>query len=282
MITHNGTYLSVATHHGMPIYAATMGGKMVIGGWLLPATLQAIVAAFGAEGTEVIRKTNDYLNRIATTDLQRALQISGFINEDPMLVCSLVETSKTRWLVNSADGNYIVTPFLPDYGITYGATVIQHSAEASKEYSVFGSRTTQSSSFLLQIMDGKWRSQCFGGWLTYGTAKLNVAYNVEFNFKGIKVDGTQIVSGDYKPSPAITDSIWLVVNNNANAPHGSYFIGGYADFYRKDENGEITNRLVPFRRNGQMELLDILTGTLATRVGTFTEQLTSKTTETTS
>ena len=283
MITHNGKYLGAATHHGMPIVAATMGGKMVIGGkWLLSATRQAIVAAFGAEGTEVIAKTNDYLNQIATTDPQRALQLANFINEDPMLVCSLVETSKTRWLVNSADGNYIVTPFLPDYGITYGATVIQHSAEASKEYSVFGSRTTQSSSFLLQIMDGKWRSQCFGGWLTYGTAKLNVAYNVEFNFKGIKVDGTQIVSGDYKPSPAITDSIWLVVNNNANAPHGSYFIGGYADFYRKDENGEITNRLVPFRRNGQMELLDILTGTLATRVGTFTEQLTSKTTETTS
>ena len=85
MITHNGKYLSVATHHGMPIYAATMGGKMVIGGkWLLSATLQAIVAAFGAEGTEVIRKPNDYLNQIATTDPQRALQISGFINEDPL------------------------------------------------------------------------------------------------------------------------------------------------------------------------------------------------------
>lgn len=96
MITHNGTYLPFATHHGMPIVAATMGGKMVIRTWLLSATQQAIVAAFGAEGTEVIAKTNDYLNRIATTDPQRALQISGFINEDPMLVCSLVETSKVR------------------------------------------------------------------------------------------------------------------------------------------------------------------------------------------
>jgi hypothetical protein len=109
MITHNGTYLLHATHHGMPIYAATMGGKMVIGGWLLSATKQAIVAAFGsAEGTEVIRKTNDYLNRIATTDPQRALQLAGFINEDPMLVCSLVETSKTRWLVGDGKA-YIKT-----------------------------------------------------------------------------------------------------------------------------------------------------------------------------
>ena len=31
MITHNGKCLGAATHHGMPIYAATMGGKMVIG-----------------------------------------------------------------------------------------------------------------------------------------------------------------------------------------------------------------------------------------------------------
>jgi hypothetical protein len=80
----------------MPIYAATMGGKMVIGYGLLSATLQAIVAAFGAEGTEVISKTNDYLNRIAQTDPQRALLLAGFINEDPLLVCSLVETSKVR------------------------------------------------------------------------------------------------------------------------------------------------------------------------------------------
>lgn len=96
MITHNGKYLIFATHHGMPIYAATMGGKMVIGDWLFSATQQAIVAAFGAEGTEVIRKTHDYLNRIATTDPQRALLLANFINEDPMLVCSLVETSKVR------------------------------------------------------------------------------------------------------------------------------------------------------------------------------------------
>lgn len=92
MITHNGTCLGAATHHGMPIYAATMGGKMVFGSrWLHEPAVVAIVAAFGAEGTEVIAKTNDYLNRIATTDPQRALQISGFINEKPMFVKFLLD-----------------------------------------------------------------------------------------------------------------------------------------------------------------------------------------------
>lgn len=245
------------------------GAQVVFGGlipslaWQLkPASTTAILAAFGqTDGKAVIKATNAYLNALTATDPAKASALAGFINEDPMLVCSLVDTGKTRWLVNEADGNYIVTPFLPDYGITYGATVIQHSAEANKEYSVFGSRTTQTSSFLLQTMNGKWRSQCFGGWTTYGTAKLNVAYNVEFNFKGIKVDGTQIVKGDYKPSPAITNSIWLVENNNANEPHGSYFIGGYAEFYRKDESGEITNRLIPLQHDGKVGMLDIISGT---------------------
>lgn len=280
MIAFNGQYLSAASHGNMRITAACLGGQWVIAPWL--TTQQAIIAAFGAEeGIAVISRTNDYLNQIATTDPQRAQQLAMFINEDPLLVTSLVETSKTRWLVNSADGNYIVTPFLPDYGITYGATVIQYSAIAGKEYSVFGSRTTQNSSYLLQIMDRQWRSQCFGGWKSYGTVNLNEAYNVEFNFKGIKVNGTQIVSGDYNPSPAITNSIWLVVNNNANAPHGSYFIGGYADFYRKDENGEITNRLVPFTRNGENGMLDIISGTFhpnANTAGAFTIAITDKAT----
>jgi hypothetical protein len=69
----------------MPIVAATMGGKMVYRQWLLSATLQAIVAAFGsAEGTEVIRKTNDYLNRIAATDNTKAKAIAGYINQYPV------------------------------------------------------------------------------------------------------------------------------------------------------------------------------------------------------
>lgn len=81
MIGFNGTYLPAASHGNMRITAASIGGQWVLGNWLMTATQQAIIAAFGAEeGIAVITKTNDYLNRIATTDPQRALQISGFIN----------------------------------------------------------------------------------------------------------------------------------------------------------------------------------------------------------
>ena len=98
MIGFNGTYLPAATHHGMRITAACLGGQWVIGGkWLTHATQQAILAAFGAEeGMVVISKTNDYLNAIALTDTARAQQLADFIQEDPLLVTSLVETSKVR------------------------------------------------------------------------------------------------------------------------------------------------------------------------------------------
>ena len=121
MITHNGTYLGAATHHGMPIYAATMGGKRVIGSkWLHEPAVVAIVAAFGsAEGTAVIAKTNDYLNRIATTDPQRALQISGFINEKPTIapwVCGYYEPNASMYPIQ------LGLKFSKDFGYTFGAT----------------------------------------------------------------------------------------------------------------------------------------------------------------
>ena len=113
MIAFNGQYLPAASHGNMRITAACLGGQWVIAPWLKTATQQAIIAAFGAEeGIAVIIRTNDYLPQVALTDPTRAQQLAMFINEDPLLVTSLVETSKTRWLVN--DGKpYIDTGFVP-------------------------------------------------------------------------------------------------------------------------------------------------------------------------
>ena len=96
MIAFNGQYLPAASHGNMRITDACLGGQWVMGGWLKTATQQAIIAFGAEEGIAVISRTNDYLNLLAATDTQRAQQIAMFINEDPLLVCSLVETSKVR------------------------------------------------------------------------------------------------------------------------------------------------------------------------------------------
>ena len=66
------------------------GIASTVGNWLEKATKAAILAAFGVvDGKAVIKATNAYLNALAATDQTKASALAGFINEDPMLVCSL-------------------------------------------------------------------------------------------------------------------------------------------------------------------------------------------------
>lgn len=66
------------------------GGKVPFNVWLTDATTTAILAAFGQDdGYAVLGATNAYLNALAATDKTKASALAGFINEDPMLVCSL-------------------------------------------------------------------------------------------------------------------------------------------------------------------------------------------------
>ena len=73
--------------------AIYVGSKMVWANWLMPATKQAIMVAFGAtDGAAVINATNAYLNALAAQGAagkSKATALAGFINEDPMMVCSL-------------------------------------------------------------------------------------------------------------------------------------------------------------------------------------------------
>lgn len=90
MIGKGAQYLTAAGFGRYRITAASLGSNLVFGSlWLNYAAQQAIMAAFGADGAAVIRATTDYLNGIAATDPTKATALTGFINEDPMLVCSL-------------------------------------------------------------------------------------------------------------------------------------------------------------------------------------------------
>jgi hypothetical protein len=275
MITHNGTYLWAATHHGMPIYAATMGGKMVIT-WLLSATKQAIVAAFGsAEGTEVIAKTNDYLNRIATTDPQRALLLAGFINEDPMLVCSLVETSKTRWLVGD--------------GVAYINTGI--SARKTLNVEIKTSKIVRVSGENLLLGSGVNWSNMYGiNWSPNNAKVIPYIYYdgvstasglptegvFTLNQSGFYIDGVQYLS----KSPTTNGSdreIYIFCVNLGNVSYGSKYNNAYTYF---TENGADIAHFIPhLRPNREAGMLDIISGTFhpnANTQGTFTIQLTDK------
>ena len=115
MIAFNGQYLPAASHGNMRITAACLGGQLVLGNWLMTATAQAIIAAFGAEeGIAVISRTNDYLNALALTDITRAQQLAMFINEDPLNGVGIGQFFTNAELQAVADAQLIAEKKLDD------------------------------------------------------------------------------------------------------------------------------------------------------------------------
>ena len=288
MITHNGKYLLHATHHGMPIYAATMGGKMVIGGkWLLSATLQAIVAAFGsAEGTEVIAKTNDYLNRIATTDPQRALQLAGFINEDPLLVCSLVETSKTRWLVGDGKAYVDTNIFLSGDGYYFDT---KFKAANISNKAVLGCQIQDPT--LLVLFGGN--LYCYGstGATTnrvksgiYTTGVSDVTFSGVGDMVTVKHNGTTETYSVSTNFATMNKPLLLFAYWNVGVIQTDRIItASIAKFILKQGNTEL-REMYPMKRTINdvvvFGMIDVISGTFFTNAnsqGSFTIQLTSKT-----
>lgn len=128
------------------------GAQVVFGGlapnvkWLKAATRAAIIAAFGqTDGNAVINATNAYLNAIAATDQTKATALAGFINEDPMLVCSLGLQPQgvqmpIRWLVGDGTA-WIDAGFYATQNTTAKAQAkLLGISSASSYQAIFGAR----------------------------------------------------------------------------------------------------------------------------------------------
>lgn len=83
--------------------------------WLTNQTKETLITNFGqTDGQAIIDATNAYLDSLA---VEYATRLAGFINQDPMLVCSIdIEPSGVsmpiRWLVGGGD-SYIDTGHTP-------------------------------------------------------------------------------------------------------------------------------------------------------------------------
>jgi hypothetical protein len=237
------------------------------------------VAAFGAEGTEVIRKTNDYLNAIALTDPQRALQLAGFINEDPMLVCSLVETSKTRWLVGDGKA-YVDTGIIP--GGRKLATKSKFYIEGTNTLwaTMVGSGVSDNTDNYRPICKNtstnQWRLK-IGGYNTYYPNADSKPHTVEVNTpQGMYIlDGVVLDSTTQRSVPASnTRSLWIFDDNGGGGENAT---GGCA-FVQIIEQEDIAHFL-PYNNGTESGMLDIISGTFhpnANTSGSFTIAITDK------
>ena len=259
MIAFNGQYLPAASHGNMRITAACLGGQWVMHDWLKTATQQAIIAAFGMEeGIAVIIRTNDYLNALALTDPTRAQQLAMFINEyvpiDPMTICSFVSIGKDRWIRTSGTNCYFKT------GVTK-IVADQIVEETYTKYDTGGRRLTGISG----NRDGYWGATAGGQLEMHSQGDNDTTYS-----SGTNALEKNFVRKDYI-SGADSGELQLF------ALTGSYNGAGvYRTETKVYRNGELVRWYVPFLTNGNMEYINLLDGTLATRVGTFTEIIEDK------
>ena len=262
MIAFNGQYLPAASHGNMRITAACLGGQWVIGGnWLMTATAQAIIAAFGAEeGIAVISRTNDYLNALALTDQTRAQQLAMFINEDPLLVTSLVETSKVRWLT---------IPQGKGEGYFNGVTLPYYWADLGRIDMNVQWLPSETSNGILWF-------NCWNG------VKLVAPYwgtNWNSGFSNT------VVTGDTNYRNEGERSISFTCSDKSNYAHILGWDSGIApivrathfSIYHTDKTTKLME-LVPFISQGECVFLDIISGTIIRNndIGSFTIAITDK------
>ena len=288
MIAFNGQYLPAASHGNMRITDACLGGQWVMGGWLKTATQQAIIAAFGAEeGIAVIRRTNDYLNALALTDPTRAQQLAMFIQEDPLLVTSLVETSKTRWLVG--DGKAYVDT---NYSIKDENAVIHtkfRAVQTNRLQWIFGQRTENNNvaatnPIQVAITANNKSRIAFG---PSGTGK-------EVPFVGIDImeDCEVLLKKNYceingfkqniEPFVAMPSAVRMYIfalldGRTGSSPYSEYIFNGLIDKVKIDSVNPA--HFIPCKHENQVGMLDIISGTFypnANTQGSFTIAITDK------
>ena len=267
MIAFNGQYLPAASHGNMRITAACLGGQWVFDyTWLNHATQQAIIAAFGAEeGIAVISRTNDYLNALALTDPTRAQQLAMFIQEDPLLVTSLVETSKTRWL--KSDNKARIK--------TSVVTTLQTSAElhfktGSISGALMGGNNWDANSWLTQYSSNTirwhWASAVLNPPIAANTEYLATFAANYINLNGVERTGSgasrvgEMVELFYCRNSGCDSSI-----AKATFKEGEQIVGEYVPYLTPD---------------GTCGMLDIISGTFypnANTQGSFTIAITDKT-----
>lgn len=293
MIGKGAQYLTAAGFGRYRITAASLGSNLVFGGfWLRDATMQAIMAAFGVDGTAVIRATNDYLNALAASDKAKATALAGVINEDPMMVCSLgLEpqgvTMPVRWLVGDGVA-WFSTGYIPvGYNHEF-YTKFQMLAAGQGNKGIWG-KGSYSNQIANAVYITCWTVGGYPNLFMYGWqgkngdwggdttgSKYDYEWSVLMQFSQTNVhlhidqDGAQYRDQDLTSVVNFAnDNIPLYMFKGSNAGASKSAI---AESYIKD-NGELVHWYLPMMRNGVAGMIDVVTGVFKTNEagsGSFT------------
>ena len=254
MITHNGKQVTLAMRNRQAINLIARNGKAM---WDYAVHVLGIDAAAKA----VILAEYGYVVWSDVRDYAKAHPaIVPFINQDPHLACSISENSeKERWLVNS-NKSYFKT----------GVVKVLSDQIVEETYVKFDKGGGRRLTGISGTRAGYWG-------VTAGNAyELHGAQN---ETDTTYADGTDIAKRTFVRKDYISgaDTGELQLNALQSSYNGN---GIYRARTKVLRDGVLERDYVPYRdpSTGEMELLDLVTATFATRVGTFTEVIEDKAT----
>jgi hypothetical protein len=284
-IYHKGKELSNPFHGGKSILEIYHMGKSYIN-WLSSDTKAAIRLTFGEEATQVIKSTNAYLKTIASTDKQRAKTLTNFINEDPLLVTSLVETSKTRWLVTDGDAAINI-----DYVPTQNSHIrsmykLLAYGDLAQSGTPFGAGANWRNNNFECLLPVNNQTTCY---FAYGNTPHQFTCNVPIDTPlFIDANKNHWTWTNLQTEQVLQENVFAS-NITISQPNGlGIFWGNRGGAIRTNgpilaiafvEEADGAFNLTPFIHNGENGMLDIISGTFypnANTSGAFTIELTDK------
>ena len=265
MIGLGSQYLTAAGFGRYRITAASLGNLDLLGlGWLKAPARQAIIGAFGDDGMAVINATNEYLNGIAASDRDKATALAGFINEDPMMVCSLgLEPQLTvlpkmpwRWIKGDSV-SYFDLGFKP-----YDDMCVRTFALRRGGGCIIGSRIGNANNIFVIADDAQSYNRVrFDAWnyssFTYNNnvyTKWRILTNDLIHGKCM-FDNTVVATFNRSHYTNALNLFVLACNNNGTAQHwdDKHPQFAYIDF--ENTSGGLDHRIAPYKGN---KLIDII------------------------
>ena len=286
MISKGTQYLTAAGFGNIRVTAALMGKAWMIKPWLSSAALQAILGAFGqTDGKAVINATNAYLNQLAASDRDKATALAGFINEDPMMVCSLGlqpqgVTMPIRWLVGDGTAYINTGIIMTNLSHIFEVTCRWNGTNASAFQTIFGFMAGGDNVPRLGLHQ-------YSGNMMFGTNSTNttgytvdkVARDYIYNATTGNVSRRTVNGGNYSSiGNAGTDSsrfsantlpIFLFARNYGG--HNNGYVGDVARFKDND-----SINLIPFKSATREGMVDLVNAAFHPNQGTghFTDAYT--------
>ena len=207
-------------------------------------------------------------------------EIVGYMNayapEDAKIAYSLVEGIGFRYWQKSQSSDYFDLGVILK-GASTGVRVSYKlkGTNLGSNVSIFGARSGYGSNDF-SINFGAWSFGTF--YIGYGGSHSEPSVPRDTNRHTVSINKGVVTVDSWSKNYGVSNfqtpgTAWLFANRNGdNHPVNPLCVMDKCEMW---ENDVVSHIFVPIKRNGVMELLDLVSGNLATRVGTFTELIES-------